>query len=49
MDSDYQNSGVTIECVTDSNDTKERFYERVDEIWKLKYVGKHDATMFRVR
>ena len=32
MDSDYQNSGVTIECVTDSNSTTERFYGRVEEI-----------------
>ena len=26
MDSDYQNSGVTIQCMTDANDTTERFY-----------------------
>jgi hypothetical protein len=32
MDSDYQNSGVTIECVTDANGTTERFYGRVEEI-----------------
>ena len=49
MDSDYQNSGVTTECVTDSNDTTECFYGRVKEICELKYVGKHDATMFHVR
>ena len=40
---------MTIECVTDVNDTTERFYERVEEIWELDYAGMHDATMFRVR
>ena len=49
MDSDYQNSGVTIQCVTDTNGTTERFYGRVEEIWELDYAGMHDATMFRVR
>ena len=49
MDSDYQNSGVTIECVTDDAGTTERFYGRVEEIWELDYAGMHSATMFRVR
>lgn len=49
MDSDYQNSRVTAECVTESNGTTERLYGRVEEIWELNYAGKHDATMFRVR
>ena len=49
MDSDYQNSGVTIQYVTDANGTTERFYGRVEEIWELDYAGMHDATMFRVR
>jgi hypothetical protein len=50
MDSDYQNSGVTIECLTnDANDTTERFYGRVEEIWELDYARMHDAMMFCVR
>ena len=49
MDSDFQNSGVTIQCVTDTYGTTERFYGRVEEIWELDYTGMHDATMFRVR
>ena len=49
MDSDYQNSGVTIQCVTDASGTTERFYGRVEEIWELDYAGMHDATMFCVR
>ena len=35
--------------MTDANDTTERFYGRVEEIWELDYAGMHDATMFRVR
>ncbi|KAI5005827.1 hypothetical protein ZWY2020_033070 [Hordeum vulgare] len=48
-DNDYQNSGVTIQCVTDANGTTERFYRRVKEIYELDYAGMHHATMFRVR
>ena len=50
MDSDDQNSGVTMECMTDSdNGATERFYGRVEEIWELDYSGLHNATMFHVR
>ena len=50
MDSDDQNSGVMMECMTSSdNSTTERFYERVEEIWELDYSGLHNTTMFRVR
>ena len=49
MDIDYQNSEVTIQCVTDANDTIERFYGRVEEIWELDYARMHDATMFHVK
>ena len=49
MDSDYQNSRLTIQCVTDANGTTERFYGMVEEIWELDYAGMHDATMFPVR
>ena len=51
MDNDeYQNSGVTMEFMTGSdNSATERFYGRVEEIWELDYSGLHNATMFRVR
>ena len=49
MDSDYQDSGVKIQSVTDANGTTERFYGKVEEIWELEYAGMLDATMFRVR
>ena len=50
MDSDDQNSGVTMECMTGSdNGTTERFYGRVEEIWELDYSGLHNTTMFHVR
>jgi hypothetical protein len=49
IDSDYQNSGVTMECMTGDNGATERFYGRVEEIWELDYAGLHSATMFRVR
>ena len=49
MDSDYKNSVVTIECLTDSNGTTERFYGRLEETWELNYAGMHNAMMFRVR
>ena len=50
MDSDDQNSGVTMECMTGrDNGATERFYGRVEEIWELDYSGLHNATMFRVR
>ena len=49
MDSDDQNSGVTMECMTGSdNGATERFYGRVEEIWELDYSGLHNTTMFRV-
>ena len=49
MDSDDQNSGVTMECMTGSdNGATERFYGRVKEIWELDYSGLHNATMFYV-
>ena len=50
MVSDDQNSGVTMECMTGSdNGATERFYGRVEEIWELDYSGLHNTTMFRVR
>ena len=50
MDNDDQNSGVTMECMTGSdNGAIERFYGRVEEIWELDYSGLHNTTMFRVR
>ena len=50
MDSDDQNSGVTMECMTGSdNGATERFYGRVEEIWELDYSGLHNTTMFCVR
>ena len=50
MDSDDQNSGVTMECMIGSdNGTTKRFYGRVEEIWELDYSGLHNTTMFRVR
>ena len=49
MKSDFQNSGVTIECMTDDNGSTERFYRRVEEIWELNYSRLHNVTMFRVR
>jgi hypothetical protein len=45
-DSDYQNSGVTMESFTD--DVKERYYGRIEEIWELDYCGEK-VPMFRVR
>ena len=50
MDSDDQNSGVTMECMTGSdNGATTRFYGRVEEIWELDYSGLHNTTMFHVR
>jgi hypothetical protein len=49
INSDFQNSGVTMECMTGDNAATERFYGRVKEIWELDYAGLHDATMFCVR
>ena len=50
MDSDDQNSGVMMECMTSSdNGATERFYGRVEEIWELDYSGLHNATMFHVK
>ena len=50
MDSDDQNSGVTMECMTGSdNGATKRFYGRVEEIWELDYSGLHNTTMFHVR
>ncbi len=50
MDSDDQNSGVMMECMTGSdNGATERFYGRVEEIWELDYSGLHNTTIFRVR
>ncbi|KAK1686311.1 hypothetical protein QYE76_047159 [Lolium multiflorum] len=47
--SEYQNSGVTMLSYTDDKtDVKERFYGRIEEIWKLDYVGE-TMPMFRVR
>jgi hypothetical protein len=48
MTSEFQNSGVTMECMT-GDGFSERFYRRVDEIWELDYSGLHSAMMFRVR
>jgi hypothetical protein len=48
MTSDFQNSGVTMECMT-GDGFSERFYGRVDKIWELDYSRLHSATMFRVR
>ena len=43
MDSDDQNSGVTMACMTGSdNGTTERFYGRVEESWELDYFGLHN-------
>jgi hypothetical protein len=33
IDSDYQNSGVTMECMTGDNGSPERFYGTAEEIW----------------
>ena len=50
MDNDDQNSRVTMECMTGSdNGATERFYGRVEEIWELDYSGLHNTTMFHVR
>ena len=49
MDSDDQNSGVMMECMTGDNDATKRFYGRVEEIWELDYSRLHNTTMFRVR
>ena len=43
IDSDDQNSRVTMECMTDSdNGATEIFYRRVEEIWELDYSGLHN-------
>ena len=42
----YQNSGVTMESYT-GND-KDRYYERIEEIWELSYAGEK-VPMFCVR
>ena len=47
INSDDQNSGVTIEAMT--GNVIERYYGRVKEIWELNYYGLHSATIFRVR
>ena len=44
--SDYQNSGVTVESYTD--DVLTRYYGRIEEIWELNYSGEK-VPMFRVR
>ena len=44
--SDYQNSGVTMESYT--GDVKIRYYGRIEEIWELNYSGEK-VPMFRVR
>jgi hypothetical protein len=44
--SDYQNSGVTMEAYI--GDVKTRYYGRIEEIWELNYAGEKIA-MFRVR
>ena len=46
MKSDYQNSGVTMESYTGNE--KDRYYERIEEIWELSYAGEK-VPMFRVR
>src|SRR3954464_8701897 len=43
---DYQNSGVTGIFYTD--DVKEIFYGRIEDIWELDYCGEK-VPMFRVR
>ena len=43
---DYQNSGVTGIFYTD--DVKERFFRRIEDIWELDYCGEK-VPMFRVR
>ena len=35
MDRDYQNSRVTIQCMTDANGTTKRFYRRVEKSGSL--------------
>ena len=50
MDSDDQYSGLTMECMTDNdNSITKRFYGRVEEIWELDYSGLHNTTMYCVR
>src|SRR5664279_3346909 len=44
--SDYQNSGVTMESYT--GDVKTRYYGRIEEIWELNYSGEK-VPMFHVR
>jgi hypothetical protein len=46
MNSEYQNSGVTLQSFT--GDVKERYYIKIEEIWKLDYCGEK-VSMFRVR
>src|SRR3954466_5017088 len=49
MNSEYQNSGVTMMSFADGETTvMERFYGRIEEIWELDYCGE-TVTMFRVR
>ena len=43
--SDYQNSGVTMEAYI--GNVKTRYYGRIEEIWELNYSGEKMA-MFRV-
>jgi hypothetical protein len=44
--SDWQNSGVTMEAYTGNEKT--RYYGRIEEIWELSYSGEK-IPMFRVR
>ena len=49
MNSEYQNSGVTMMSFADDETTvMERFYGRIEEIWELDYYGEI-VPMFRVR
>jgi hypothetical protein len=47
--SEYQNLGVTMLSYADDKATvKERFFGRIEKIWKLDYTGEK-VPMFRVR
>jgi hypothetical protein len=47
--SEYQNLGVTMLSYADDEATvKERFFRRIEEIWKLNYT-REKVTMFHVR
>ncbi|KAK1628149.1 hypothetical protein QYE76_002464 [Lolium multiflorum] len=47
--SENQNSGVTmLSYADDETNVKERFFERIEEIWELNYCGE-TVPMFRVR